>query len=85
MYSNSTINEDFKLLQGKDTVYCALVHLEPANSINPVLRLTVAFSGLDPGSNEDITLFFNDNIFMNGPLKFHFDKKLFTDKPEIIL
>jgi hypothetical protein len=84
-YSNSMINEDFKLLQGNDTVYCALVHLEPANSINPMLRLTVAFSGIDQNSTEDLTLFFNDNIFMNGPLKFHFDKKIFLNKPEIIL
>jgi hypothetical protein len=84
-YSNALINEDFKLLQGKDTIYCALVHLEPANSISPVLRLTIAFNGVNMKNPGDLTLFFNDNIFLNGPLKFHFNKELFTNKPEIIL
>jgi hypothetical protein len=83
-YANSDLKNDFKLLQGEDTVYCHIVHLEPANSIQPIIRMTIGFSGLDTNL-KDITLIYNDNIFRNGPLKFHYPKELLESFPEIKL
>jgi hypothetical protein len=83
-YANTELKNDFKLLNGNDTLYCGLVHLEPANSIQPVIRMTLGFSGID-SVGRSLTLIYNDNIFSNGPLKFYYSKETLNNLPEINL
>lgn len=81
-YANTSLKEDFYLVQNEDTLYSTIVHLESANSIQPVFRLALGFSGLDSLSKE-CTLVFNDKIFNNGPIKFHYSKNVLSNLPEI--
>jgi hypothetical protein len=83
-YANTDLKKDLLLIQNGDTLYCSVFHLEPANSIQPVLRLSLGFSNLN-AQNKDYTLIFNDNIFSNGPLKFRYAKGLFEQLPELKL
>lgn len=81
-YANTELIKDIHLVQGNDTLSCALVHMEPANSIQPVLRLALAFNGVDTAKKE-CTLIFNDNLFNNGPLKFHYPRDVFEQLPKL--
>ncbi len=80
LYANSELKNDFKLVQGVDTLICSMVHLEPANSIQPVFRLSLAFNNVDTVKKE-YTLVYNDKLFMNGPIKFYFSKQVFENLP----
>lgn len=82
LYANSELKNDFKLVQGNDTLICSVVHLEPANSIQPIFRLSLAFNGVDTLKKE-YTLVYNDNLFMNGPIKFYFPKQVFENLPDV--
>lgn len=82
-YANVSLINDFKLLQGSDTLYCSIAHLESANSVQPIVRISLAFKGLDTLKKNDLTLLYNDNIFLNGPLKFHFSMDALNKIPEI--
>lgn len=82
-YASIELASDFKLVQGRDTLPCAFVYLEPANSLQPVIRLSLAFENVKRSS--DCTLIFNDNLFNNGQLKFHYGIETFNDLPKLKL
>lgn len=81
-YANSNLKNDFMLVRRKDTLFCSLIHMEAANSLQPVVRISFAFEGA--GSNDDeFTLIYNDHLFNNGPLKFIYSKETLTQLPEL--
>jgi hypothetical protein len=82
-YANTDLAKDFTLLQGTDTIYCSVVHLEAANSVQPIIRIALGFDGIDTTKAKDFTLIYNDNFFQNGPLKFHYAPSVFNNLPEI--
>lgn len=82
-YANTDLKNDFKLLNGNDTLFCAMVHMEAANSVAPTIRLTIGFSAIDTNRIKEYTLVFNDNLFRNGPLKFQYSEEAFNNLPEI--
>lgn len=81
-YANTDLKNDFMLVREHDTLYCNLVHLEPANSLQPVIRLSLAFN-LPSSAEKGFTFLFNDNIFNNGPLKFNYSKRTIDALPEL--
>lgn len=81
-YANTELRNDLKLIKNGDTLYCSAIHLESANSLQPVIRLSLGFTNLDP-QNKDFTLVFNDNMFNNGPIKFSYSSTLFDQLPEL--
>ena len=83
-YANTDLKNDFILVREADTVYCNLVHLEPANSLQPVIRLSLAFN-IPPARAKGFTFLFNDNIFNNGPLKFTYSNQVMDNLPELKL
>jgi hypothetical protein len=83
-YANTDMKNDFMLVQGKDTLACSILHLEPANSVHPLLRISLGFNGVNPTTKE-YTLVYNDNIFNNGPIKFHYSQSTFDHLPEVKL
>lgn len=82
-YASMELAADFKLIQGKDTLPCAFVYLDPANSLQPIIRLSLAFEKVKRSS--DCTLIFNDNLFNNGEIKFHYGIETFNDIPKLNL
>jgi hypothetical protein len=81
-YANTDLKNDFMIVREKDTLYCDLVHVEAANSLQPKVRLSLVFSSRDKVM-DGFTLLFHDNIFNNGPLKFNYSNKVLKDLPEL--
>jgi hypothetical protein len=81
-YANVELAKDFQLIKDTDTIPCSLIHLEPANSVHPVIRMTACFDNPKKG-DKDYTLVFDDNFFSNGNLKFNFPEETFTDLPTL--
>jgi hypothetical protein len=82
-YANRELQNDFKLsLADKGELKCSIVHVEPANSIQPVIRIAVSFN-IQNIKTEDYTLIFDDNFFNNGKIKFIYDKKILDNLPTL--
>ncbi|MFN7911998.1 MAG: hypothetical protein ACK5QC_09230 [Bacteroidota bacterium] len=82
-YANTKLKDDFKLIVGADTIYCAMVHMEAANSVSPSIRITIGFKGIKSIQENDITLIYEDNLFNNGPMKFYFSNGTLKNIPSI--
>jgi hypothetical protein len=80
-YVNSEMKNDFMLVQDNDTIYTSLLHIESSNSVEPLLRLSLGFTGVNPKA-KDVVLVFSDNIFENGFIKFNYASAL-SKLPEI--
>jgi hypothetical protein len=82
-YANTNLQNDFELaLSNGERVPCALVHVEPANSIKPVIRISGSFKAGDAMS-KGFALIFDDNLFSTGQLKFNYSKELFGNLPHL--
>ena len=81
-YANTDLKNDFMLVREHDTLYCNLVHLEPSNSLQPLIRLSLAFNIPSP-AEKGFTFLFNDNIFNNGPLKFAYSNQVMDNLPKL--
>ncbi len=80
-YANTELQSDIYILENKKKMKCDLTHLEPANSITPVLRIASAFSNIN--YKQGFVFVFNDNIFSNGPIKFNFSSDIFNQLPKL--
>lgn len=81
-YANTEMINDVFLIVDNDTVNCAILHLEPANSIQPVLRFSVGLADLG-NKIKECTFCFNDNLFNNGWIKFNYSEATFNNLPKI--
>jgi|GEM_PF-5665946 len=82
-YSNMQMNQDIKLVSKADTIPCSLVYIEPANSIQPVIRVAISFENVAREKTSEYTLVFNDYLFNNGILKFNYPSGTFADLPQL--
>ena len=82
-YANTDLKNDIELkLDNGDIVSCDLVHMEPANSIKPVIRITASFK--KKGINDkECTVIFDDNLFNHGPMKFYYENNVFENLPKL--
>jgi hypothetical protein len=81
-YANSEMNKHIQLETTPGIIESGLVHLESANSLQPVLRISISFSGIK-NMEDGFTLIFNDNIFNNGPIKFNYSKQVLEELPKL--
>lgn len=82
-YANTALQNDFELqLSDGSLIPCSMVHIEPANAVEPVIRVTLSFHHL-PENPGDYTLVFNDNLFNTGKLKFLYRRNLFDQLPKL--
>jgi hypothetical protein len=82
-YANTDMSSDFELKSNNGNIVpCSFLHLEPANSVQPILRITLAFN-YSRSLGEELTLVFNDKIFNNGPIKFNYPKDVLDYLPKL--
>jgi hypothetical protein len=82
-YANTELQNDFELqLPNGEIVPCSIAHVEAANSVQPVIRVALAFNHVDPKIKE-YTLVFNDNLFNTGKIKFLYKKEIFDNLPKL--
>lgn len=86
-FANTQLQSHLKMIINDQTVFCTVCHLEPPSSINPELRIAIAFdydSGMLYGLNsQGCEVVFDDEIFNNGIIKFSFDKNDLGNLPEL--
>ncbi|WP_317897796.1 hypothetical protein [Aurantibacillus circumpalustris] len=82
-YSNNELQKDFALqLSNGEIVPCGFVHLEAANSVAPIIRISATFYN-NKSDMDDCTIIFDDNIFNSGRIKFHYNSKIFNNLPTL--
>jgi len=71
-YFSFEINRDLLLTNGKDTVPCALHEFERTFNLESGLNFVMAFPRID--TKKEYTVIYQDQLFKNGTIKFHFDQ-----------
>lgn len=67
-YLVESMQDDIILIEGKDTIPCALFHYERNYGISPLNNFVLGFEAVN--ENEDKVFVFNDRILGTGPVKF---------------
>lgn len=78
--------QDFKLLvDGKDTLECALYHMERNYGAAPFIDINLGFVRPKKKVEEYITLLYQDRVFSNGLIKFKYDENKVNQLPNFVL
>jgi len=83
-YFSFKAQNDFYILNGKDTSKCELLHFERSFGLAPILTFVLGFPEVK-NKMEDKTLVFEDKIFKNGTVKLMFPKEMLDKEPSILL
>jgi hypothetical protein len=77
------VKEDLQLMVDDHAQPCKLVHYERSYTKAPYIEILMAFDKPDFTTikSEDVYVKYNDKIFENGPMKFHFNKYLIMNSP----
>lgn len=83
-YYTSMVQDDITLIQGKDTLPCALAHFERNYGLSPENTLVLAFETPKQTNNTiaDRTIVYNDQVLQTGPIQFLISGKDLADLPE---
>ncbi len=81
-YFSFDMQNDLKLIDGKDTLDCELFHFERVYGVAPYARFVLGFP-LASG-NQDKTLFYDEKIFGAGKLYLTIQAKNNNQLPEVI-
>jgi hypothetical protein len=73
-YYSFEMQKDIVLMNGSDSIPCAMLHFERAYDISPYATFLLAFPK-QKSTNENRTIIFRDRVFEKGTLKFQFNKK----------
>lgn len=73
-YINTEFQKDMRLVEGEDTISCAVMHMEPLSKLRPELRFSLSFRKNLQAAKQDLQFVLTDEIFKNGPVKFSFDE-----------
>lgn len=82
-YCAFNMQNDLKLVEGKDTLRCVLFHFERTFNTVPYGHFLLAFEKGSIKTNTIKTLIFRDGLFNNGILKFSFQPKKITIKKSL--
>mgnify|MGYP000356640914 CR=1 FL=1 len=80
-YMSFKMQEDFKLIQGNDTLPCSMYHFERIYSLAPYATFVLGFPKTD--SKEDIKLWFHDKLFNNGIVILNFKTESIHNLPKL--
>jgi hypothetical protein len=81
-YFSFNMQQDIKMIEGLDTVSCALFHFERAYDVAPYAIFLLGF----PKGEKDFaskTFFYQDNVFHKGIIKFTFTKDELGSLPKL--
>lgn len=71
-YLSFAMQKDIKLVEGKDTLNCALYHFERSYDITPYRTFVLAFQQKEINKGKDKTLILDLAYFKTGPIKLNF-------------
>jgi hypothetical protein len=74
------------LIDDKDSLQGAFVHMEPVTGLQPAFRFFVSFDITQhPKIDKGFTFVLNDHLFGNGNIKFYYDQSSINDLPTLKL
>jgi hypothetical protein len=82
-YLSGQIQNDFYLVDGKDTVACALCHYERNYGLSAVNNISLAFDVKDSLATNDLLFVYDDKLFEVGRLNFRISIELLNEIPSI--
>lgn len=71
-YLSFAMKNDIQLVEGNDTLNCALYHFERSHDLNPHRTFVLAFEKTDKNNQQDKTLILDLAYFQTGPIKLNF-------------
>ncbi len=77
------VQNDMKLVQGKDTIYCSIHHFERIYDISSYCVISMAFDKSKIDLSKAVTFVFEDMIFDKGIIKFSFDPGTLNKLPKL--
>lgn len=77
------MQKDIILVEGKDTIPCALYHFERAYDVTPTSTFLLGFNLSKKVSSENKTLIIYDRTFNKGMIKIAFDKNELEKLPKL--
>jgi hypothetical protein len=82
-YFSFKMQNDFKLVNGKDTLDCLLYNYERTYSLTPFATFVLGFPKID--KVRGFKLIYHDKIFNNGIIVTNFDKDIINNIPKITI
>jgi hypothetical protein len=82
-YFSYKMQNDFKLIEGGDTLPCKLYHFERMNDLNGMKTITLAFDRNGNKDNIDKTLILDSPILNSDPVKLNFEAKNILNTPQL--
>jgi hypothetical protein len=80
-YMAFKMQEDFKLLQDKDTLNCNLFHFERVYGLAPSATFVLAFPKINAG--KDVQIWYHDKIFKNGIIIMNIKTEVINNLPKL--
>ncbi|MGE3823811.1 MAG: hypothetical protein AB7G44_06270 [Bacteroidia bacterium] len=84
-YFANEVKNDLSLVNGNDTILCALHHFEYNHNIVPYHTILIGFENNAEQKIESRTFIYNDKILGTGAVKFIFDKNDLENIPGLSL
>jgi hypothetical protein len=69
-YAEFSLQRDFSLVEGNDTLPCEIYHFERSYNLSPFSNFILAFPAKNKTGKNDLTLVYNDNLFGTGKSQF---------------
>jgi hypothetical protein len=82
-YLTNGIQNDFTLVDGKDTLQCVLCHYERNYGLSGLNNLSLAFTCKNEIASNDLVLGYDDKLFKVGKLNFRISKELLNEIPSL--
>ncbi len=80
-YMSFKMQQDFKLIQGSDTLACSLFHFERVYGLAPFATFVMAFP--TPAANREFKLWYHDKLFNNGIIMMDFESGFINQLPTL--
>jgi len=77
------MQKDISLVEGSDTVPCALYHFERAYDVAPYAKFLLGFPLTNKKDRKEKTLVFHDEIFKKGIIKLSFSPQQLINVPKL--
>jgi hypothetical protein len=83
-YFTSVMQDDIKLVDGSDTIACALYHYERNYNLSPYTNVMLGFeNGLQEKKGAERTLILNDQVLGIGTIKLSIQEENIANMPEL--
>jgi hypothetical protein len=82
-YFISYAQDDIYMIQENDTVPCVQYHYERTYGLSPDITIVLGFEKRSLPGAGDRAFVFNDHVLGIGPVKFNFDKEVYTQLPAL--